>query len=66
MKPAFEPLFPTDVAERAVSEFPARGYDDPVHGVRFTSDAIPFKGVPLGGIGTGCLDPDADGTVGQC
>ncbi|MBT3272487.1 MAG: hypothetical protein HN368_04990 [Spirochaetales bacterium] len=59
-------LFPTDIPERKVSEFFSKSYGCPVSGIRFTSDNLPARGVPLGGIGTGCIDLEADGTFGQC
>ena len=62
----FDYLFPTSVPERQVSEFIAKGYSKPVSGIRFTSDHPPYKGVPLGGLGTGCIDLDASGVFGQC
>ena len=62
----FEYLFPIDIPEKKVSSFASKGYAGSVDGVRFTSDDPPAKGVPLGGVGTGCVDLDANGTFGQC
>jgi uncharacterized protein (DUF608 family) len=46
-------------------EFPAQGYENPVCGVVFGAGEC-TRGVPLGGIGTGCVDLNADGTLGLC
>jgi uncharacterized protein (DUF608 family) len=59
-------LFPIDIPERQIAAFDAQGFAQPVAGIRFTSDRPPYRGVPLGGLGTGCIDLDANGTLGQC
>jgi uncharacterized protein (DUF608 family) len=57
-------LFPPDLPLRKWIEFSAPGYTVPVSGAIFTSDQPPCCGVPLGGIGTGCLDIDPRGVFG--
>lgn len=59
-----EGLFPTDLAELQWLEFPAAGYSGYVPGVIFRGGQASC-GVPLGGIGTGCIDLDTDGTFGR-
>ncbi|MHB8277612.1 MAG: GH116 family glycosyl-hydrolase [Candidatus Humimicrobiaceae bacterium] len=63
---SFNCLFPTGIPERKVTEFNAKGYEKPVYGIRFTSDNPPYKGIPLGGLGTGCINLEVNGTLGQC
>lgn len=57
-------LFPTDLPELKWVEFPAAGFVQPVSGLINRTDKPPCCGVPLGGIGTGCLDMDAHGVYG--
>jgi uncharacterized protein (DUF608 family) len=57
-------LFPTDAPRLAWSEFPAAKFTRRVSGVVYRLDASPCCGVPLGGLGTGCIDLDARGTWG--
>src|SRR2546428_695466 len=58
-------LFPKEVPTRAWSTFHADGFSDPVSGmVLGPTDAR--CGLPLGGIGTGCIDLNPDGTLGRC
>ena len=46
--------------------FPARGYSRPVSGIVFSSAAPPRNGMPVGSVDTGCIDIEADGTLGFC
>jgi len=57
-------LFPTDVPELEWMEFSSEGFSEPVCGVVYRDDRPPCCGLPLGGIGTGCLDLDASGVIG--
>jgi uncharacterized protein (DUF608 family) len=59
-------LFPTNLPERQWSQFKALGFTGQVCGTIYNSNRKPECGVPLGGIGTGCLDLEADGTFGYC
>jgi uncharacterized protein (DUF608 family) len=57
-------LFPTNLPRLQWAEFPASGYISPVTGVVYRTDAPPCCGVPVGGLGTGCVDIDARGIYG--
>lgn len=46
-------------------EFEANGFSSPVSGVVYEAGQSSC-GLPLGGIGTGCMDLDTDGTLGRC
>lgn len=52
--------------EREWREFMAAGFSEPVSGMIFRSAHPPCCGVPIGGIGTGCLDIDTRGVIGFC
>ena len=56
-------LFPTDVPADTWASFAAHGFSEPVDGVVYRTEAPPCCGVPLGGVGTGCIDLDARGVV---
>ncbi|MDE3180987.1 MAG: hypothetical protein KGM47_15175, partial [Acidobacteriota bacterium] len=58
-------LFPTDLPELQWTEFPAEGFTAPVSGIVYRAGQSSC-GIPLGGIGTGCLDLDTDGAFGRC
>jgi uncharacterized protein (DUF608 family) len=59
-------LFPTGLRGNEWLEFPADGYSVPACGlIRRHSNPASF-GMPLGGIDTGCLSVDTDGTLGLC
>ena len=59
-------LFPVNVPGKQWSHFEAHDYSRPVCGVVYrTEDAVPH-GMPLGGVATGCIDVDTDGTFGYC
>jgi len=59
-------LFPLDLPEREFVEFSAEGFSAPVSGVIYSGENPPDCGMPLGGVGTGCLDLEADGRLGFC
>jgi len=58
-------LFDIRLPERPWLEFSADGFSRSVAGVLFRAGQSSC-GIPLGGIGTGCLDLDTDGTLGRC
>lgn len=60
-----ETLFPIDLPDRQWLEFRAAGFPREVSGVVFRAGQASC-GVPLGGVGTGCMDLDTDGTLGRC
>ena len=57
-------LFPIDLPSLEWRQFEAAGSAEPVAGVIFRAAEPPCCGVPLGGLGTGCLDLDARGVYG--
>ena len=57
-------LFPADLPQLDWSEFSAAGFSEPVCGVIYRDSKPPCCGVPLGGLGTGCLDIEATGVLG--
>jgi uncharacterized protein (DUF608 family) len=59
-------LFPTDLKEREWREFPADGFGVKVAGLIHRKDWPADNGMPLGAIGTGCIDLETDGTLGYC
>jgi uncharacterized protein (DUF608 family) len=58
----FSPTAPPD----EWTEFPADGISQKACGIIYATDHLPCCGVPLGGISTGCLDVDPNGTFGFC
>jgi hypothetical protein len=60
-----ERLFATDALGVKWSEFKAEGFQSLVPGIIYKSGESEC-GMPLGGIGTGCIDLDTDGTFGRC
>ena len=58
-------LFPVEQPALSWSEFRAEGFSRPVCGVVFRAGQA-VCGLPLGGIGTGCIDLNTDGTLGRC
>jgi len=58
-------LFPSDLPGRQFTTFEAKGFKKPVAGVIFRGGEA-LGGVPLGGVGTGHLDLNTDGTLGDC
>lgn len=59
-------LFPKDAPGKQWSHFEAQGYTKPVCGVVYRRDDDVPHGMPLGGVATGCIDVDTDGTFGFC
>ncbi|HXW14176.1 MAG TPA: GH116 family glycosyl-hydrolase [Terriglobia bacterium] len=59
-------LFPTDLPPRKLAQFPAEGFHEPVCGVIYRQTEPPRGGMALGGIDTGFLTLEADGTFGSC
>jgi len=59
-------LFPTNLTQGEWAEFAAEGFSKPVIGVIHRRDYPALVGMPLGGIGTGCLDLDTSGLFGLC
>lgn len=59
-----ETLFPLGLPERQWVQFRAAGFAGPVCGAVHRGTRPPVCGMPLGGVGTGCLDLEADGTLG--
>ncbi|HEX5482707.1 MAG TPA: GH116 family glycosyl hydrolase [Terriglobia bacterium] len=58
-------LFPTELPELQWAEFSAEGFAAPVPGIVYRAGQSSC-GIPLGGVGTGCLDLDTDATFGRC
>jgi hypothetical protein len=58
------PLFPTDLPGDDWTEFPADGFPEPVPGLIHRSSSPAVCGLPLGGVDTGCLDLETNGTLG--
>lgn len=60
-------LFDASLEPRRWQKFKAAGYTGPVCGTIYRSDDfVPSSGMPLGGIGTGCVDLGATGRLGYC
>ncbi len=57
-------FFPAGLKERDWVEFKSAGFTQSVTGVIFNSDNPPCCGVPLGGVSTGCVDIETNGTIG--
>lgn len=57
-------LFDTSVGKREWVKLRVKGFDKEVAGVVHTASNPPCCGVPLGGIGTGCIDFDPRGVFG--
>ena len=55
-------LFPTDLPSREWVKFPAEGFGKPVSGVIYYNGEV-MPGMPLGGLGTGCISLGTDGTL---
>lgn len=59
-------LFPTNLPELEWQEFAAEGFSEPVAGLIHRTSKPAVCGMPIGGIDTGCLDLETDGTFGYC
>ncbi|MBI2842535.1 MAG: hypothetical protein HYX78_03965 [Armatimonadetes bacterium] len=59
-------LFSADLPGRQWVEFPAEGFAEPVAGLIYRASGPALCGMPLGGIDTGCIDVETDGTFGFC
>lgn len=59
-------LFSTDLPELKWTEFSAEGFAEPVAGVIYRAAHPADCGMPLGGIDTGCIDLETNGTFGYC
>ncbi len=57
-------LFPSGLPDRDWLEFHAKGYAEKVSGLIYRSDNPPCCGLPIGGVGTGCIDMDVRGAYG--
>ncbi len=57
-------LFPPHLLHASWQQFSARGYAHPVTGVIYRGEPRPTCGMPLGGIGTGCIDIEPNGMLG--
>ena len=58
-------LFPSDVPAGEWVRFDAEGFSQPACGVVYRKENAVAHGMPLGGISTGFLDVDTDGTWGM-
>src|SRR5579875_370060 len=59
-------LFPLEVPGKQWAQFSAEGFSEPACGIIYRrTDEVPH-GMPLGGVATGSLDLDTDGTFGFC
>ena len=59
-------LFPTDLKEMEWQEFPAEGFNVDACGLMHRKSTPASNGMPLGSVGTGCIDLETDGTFGYC
>ena len=59
-------LFPTDVSGKQWARFRAAGFSQPACGIIYRRDDVVPNGMPLGGVATGCIDLQTDGTFGYC
>src|SRR5579872_1887109 len=59
-------LFPTDLPPQKPSQFTAEDFRGPACGVIYRQTQPPRGGMTLGGIDTGFLSLEADGTFGSC
>ncbi|MFZ1932179.1 MAG: GH116 family glycosyl hydrolase [Thermoguttaceae bacterium] len=60
-------LFPLQLPNKQFLRFSAEGFgDEPACGVIYRKDDSVTCGMPLGGIDTGCLDLETNGTLGYC
>ena len=59
-------LFPTDVPSKQWARFRAEGFSQPACGIIYRKDDVVCNGMPLGGVATGYLDLETNGTLGFC
>ncbi len=59
-------LFPTDVPGKQWARFRAKGFSRLACGIIYRGNDVVPNGMPLGGVATGCLDLQTDGTLGYC
>ena len=57
-------LFPPDLPYAKWIQFAAAGFNEPVSGILFSNTDKTCCGMPLGGLGTGCLDIETTGVLG--
>ncbi len=57
-------LFDAQAPIRQWAQFAAEGYAHPVSGIVFSDSDEICAGMPLGGVGTGCLDVETTGVLG--
>ncbi|MDP6153723.1 MAG: GH116 family glycosyl-hydrolase [Phycisphaeraceae bacterium] len=57
-------LFPTNLPVLEWTEFAASGFKEPVWGLIHRAARPAVEGMPLGGIDTGCIDLETNGTLG--
>ena len=62
----FSRLFPDDLPHLEYCKFKAAGFTYPACGVIYHKKARPEQGLPLGGLDTGRIGLEADGTLGFC
>jgi len=58
------PLFPKHLPFNQWVEFEAEGFKGNVDGVIYSGSQPAMDGMPLGGVGTGCLDVETNGLLG--
>src|SRR5579872_1649894 len=64
--PPSSELFHADTKSSEWGQFPAAGFSQSVCGVIYRKEHEVLNGMPLGGIATGYLDLETDGTFGLC
>ena len=57
-------LFPDGLPTKEWVQFEAKGLSKPACGILYNRDDVVPHGMPLGGVATGCMDVDLDGTFG--
>ena len=57
-------LFPQNVPPNRWARFEAAGFTEPACGIVYHRDMVVPHGMPLGGVATGCMDIDTDGSFG--
>ncbi len=66
LPPSVDKLFPTDLPPQKPAQFLAEGFHQPACGVIYRQTEPPRGGMALGGIDTGFLTLEVDGTFGSC